>query len=42
MVYAAEIDEAPDPWNRLIPFIGDPLFEHMKWVDQLRVANADE
>jgi aminoglycoside phosphotransferase (APT) family kinase protein len=38
MVYAAENDKAPDSWNRLIPFIVDPLFKHMKWIDQLGVA----
>lgn len=38
MVYAAENDTAPDSWNRLIPFIADPLFKHMKWIDQLGVA----
>jgi hypothetical protein len=38
MVYAAEGDKAPDSWNRLIPFIVDPLFKHMKWIDQLGVA----
>ncbi|KAI0252971.1 hypothetical protein BJV78DRAFT_1153359 [Lactifluus subvellereus] len=37
-VYAAGNDSAPDSWNRLIPFIADPLFKHMKWIDQLGVA----
>jgi hypothetical protein len=37
-VYAAENDMAPDSWNRLIPFIADPLFKHMKWIDRLGVA----
>jgi len=38
MVYAAENDKAPGSWNYLIPFIADPLFKHMKWIDQLGVA----
>ena len=38
MVYAAENDTAPDSWNRLIPFITDPLFKHMKWIDSIGVA----
>ena len=37
-VYAAENDVAPDSWNRLIPFIVDPLFKHMKWMDFIAVA----
>lgn len=37
-VYAAENDTAPDSWNRLITFISDPLFKHMKWIGQLVVA----
>jgi hypothetical protein len=37
-VYAAENDMAPDSWNRLIPFIADPLFKHMKWIDQIGIA----
>jgi aminoglycoside phosphotransferase (APT) family kinase protein len=35
MVYAAERDGAPESWNRLIPLIGDPLFEHMRWMDRI-------
>jgi thiamine kinase-like enzyme len=40
MVYAAEDTNnmAPDSWNRLIPFIADPLFTHRRWIDQLGVA----
>jgi hypothetical protein len=37
-VYAAERDVAPDSWNRLIPFIANPLFKHMKWMDFIRIA----
>ena len=35
MVYAAERSRAPDSWNRLVPFIGDPLFKHMRWIDRI-------
>ena len=38
MVYTAESDGAPDSWNRLIPFIADPLFKHMKWMDRIGAA----
>ena len=38
MVYAAENYRQPDSWNRLIPFIADPLFKHMRWMDGLGVA----
>ena len=27
-----------DSWNRLIPFIADPLFKHIKWMDRIRSA----
>jgi aminoglycoside phosphotransferase (APT) family kinase protein len=30
--------DAPDSWNRLIPFIADPFFKHKMWMDQLGVA----
>jgi aminoglycoside phosphotransferase (APT) family kinase protein len=39
-VYAAEIDRAPDSWNYLIPFVADPLFKHMKWMDRIGLAAA--
>jgi hypothetical protein len=35
-VYAAKRDRAPDSWNYLIPFIADPYFKHMKWMDTLK------
>jgi aminoglycoside phosphotransferase (APT) family kinase protein len=38
MVYASENDVAPDSWNRLIPFIADPFFKHIRWIGLLGVA----
>jgi hypothetical protein len=35
-VYAAKRDNAPDLWNYLIPFIADPYFKHVKWMDTLK------
>jgi aminoglycoside phosphotransferase (APT) family kinase protein len=37
-VYAAERDVSPDSWDRVIPFIADPLFKHEKWMDSVSVA----
>jgi hypothetical protein len=39
-VYAAERDRdiSPDSWNRLIPFITDPLFRHMEWMEYIYIA----
>jgi hypothetical protein len=38
MVYAAERCTTSVSWNHLIPFITDPLFKHMKWMDQIGFA----
>jgi hypothetical protein len=37
-VYAAERDRTPDSWNCLIPFIADPLFKHIRWMDRIGIA----
>jgi hypothetical protein len=36
IVYAASF--APESWNRLIPFIANPLFKHKMWMGQLGTA----
>ena len=38
MVYAAERCTTSVSWNHLIPFITDPFFKHMKWMDQIGFA----
>jgi hypothetical protein len=30
--------DSDSSWNRLIPFIADPLFKHAKWMDSIGIA----
>ena len=38
MVYATERCTTSVSWNLLTPFITDPFFKHMKWMDQIGFA----